>query len=782
MVLHRLFTMKEIPIVPGRGLISNTAVGLRQSYIENEGYTIEQIKQHGFDKNEIQNNIESFIGSVEVPVGLCGPLLFRHNSGSELVYAAAATTEGALIASLNRGAKALSKSGGFSAHVLHQKMVRAPLFLFSNMADAVVFKAWIAAHFGAIKQVTAAHSNHAVLQEIITYLIGRNAHLKFVYTTGDASGQNMTTNCTWHAILWIAEHFAQETGIRIEHFILEGNAASDKKVSQAAILNGRGTHVAAECFLNEAVINKILRTSSEAIFRYYGNSLAMSKIDGMAGYNINVANAIAAIFAATGQDLGSVHESGNGVLYLEKTDNGLYLALHLPTLVVGTIGGGTHLPKQKEALQLMQCYGNGKAGRFAKLIAGFALSLEISTYSAIVSGEFAKAHEKLGRNKPVRRLLMSEITPKFIAQCIRPEYSEKHDFEAIISRQTIVDNGIINNITHRVSKKIIGFVPVEVEAGGTAYQVLLKSKALDTEVIKGLCVMAASIDPALSDLIETHAPALEYRHTHLKEMLLYEDLHKQALQGRPAYFGKYINPKREIYIVAIEALNLQQLKHINTENQPGKWSGNDIREVIQRITTIHRHYQRTGNRQALQSIKTFRVSEAQPLYNKLLDLVVKESESPYLKKKYAELYAFVAHSENEHSRLNMPQTIIHNDFNTRNIAVRRSGTACIYDWELAVVNFPQRDIIEFLSFCLPLNFEAQQFLQFIEFHASLYPAIPLRDMLEASIYAAKEYLVTRVSFYEVAGILMKYEFSGRVAINTFRMIELLENQMAVLKV
>ena len=120
----------------------------------------------------------------------------------------------------------------------------------------------------------------------------------------------------------------------------------------------------------------------------------MAKQEGMIGYNINVANAIAAIFVATGQDIASVHESSLGILSVEKKEGGIQLSLKLPSLVIGSIGGGTAIPMQKEALELMGCY--GKVERLAKLIAGFALSLEISTFGAVLSGEFAKAHEKLG--------------------------------------------------------------------------------------------------------------------------------------------------------------------------------------------------------------------------------------------------------------------------------------------------------------------------------------------------------------------------------------------------
>ena len=180
-----------------------------------------------------------------------------------------------------------------------------------------------------------------------------------------------------------------------------------------AIQNGRGCHVISECFLTNEIIEKTLRTNAEDMFRSFNHSMAISRLDGMIGYNINVANAIAGIFAATGQDLASIHESSTAVLQMENTTEGLYVSLTLPNLVVGTVGGGTHLPVASRVLELMGCKGAGKVERFAKLIAGYALGIEISTLAAIVSGQFARAHQKLGRNKPVKWLLRSEVTEDF---------------------------------------------------------------------------------------------------------------------------------------------------------------------------------------------------------------------------------------------------------------------------------------------------------------------------------------------------------------------------------
>ncbi len=115
----------------------------------------------------------------------------------------------------------------------------------------------------------------------------------------------------------------------------------------------------------------------------------------MVGYNINVANVIAAVFAASGQDIASVHESSVAQLHVQSVNDGLYASMLLPSLVVGTVGGGTALPRQQQLLELMDCAGPGKAGRLAEIIASYCLALDLSTMSAIVSGQFASAHERL---------------------------------------------------------------------------------------------------------------------------------------------------------------------------------------------------------------------------------------------------------------------------------------------------------------------------------------------------------------------------------------------------
>jgi hydroxymethylglutaryl-CoA reductase (NADPH) len=771
--------MVEYPIVPGRGLVNKESVDMRNGYLDSMGLERSALSSTTLQPEQIQCNIESFIGSVEVPVGLVGPLLYNDGDTAEMVYTAAGTLEGALIASMNRGVKAISKSGGFTAAVIHQKMIRSPLFIFSSLKESIVFRSWIEKQFAHIKYITEQYSNHAKLQSIQSSVTGRSVHLKFVYTTCDASGQNMTTTCTWHGILWIRKKFAEECGIEPVHFVIEGNGASDKKVSHFSMLHGRGIHVVAECELEEQVIERVLRTNSADLVRCLNQSRVQSQLDGMMGYNINVANAIAAIFVATGQDLASIHESSIGILNIEQSEKGLYCSLNLPSLVIGTLGGGTHLPAQQEALKLTNCQGKGKIERFAKLIAGFALSLELSTFAAIVSGQFAKAHEKLGRNKPVCWLTKSDINKEFIAGCLN-DHIKPHELLSVkLTDNNLIENGIIINLTSRLNNKVTGFVSLEIEAGdkerAEQQQWVLKSKPLDIEVVKGLHLMASSIDTQLADLIYEHWERLEYKSCHIKEIQAYQLLHNQGKECMPRFFGSKINDKREIYLLLLERIDYNDVVNINSENEPERWSGSQIMSVIQTINGVHDQFSDCTLREECDKIQLFEPWHASELYEKLAQIISTEYADCGFDDLSRKLLSYLADLEQEHRRVNIKKTIIHNDFNPRNICIRKNDAVCIYDWELAALNFPHRDIVEFLSFALPENFEADDFELYIRYHFSIQKVqTGWEEWKIGYVYALKEYLVTRVSFYMVGRVLMEYEFAIRIFLNAFRMIDILE--------
>lgn len=768
----------ELPIIPGRGLVNATSMKMRLDYLSQLKLNADNLSSSSLDIKILQKNIESYIGSVEIPVGIVGPLKFIDNKKEELVYTVAGTLEGALIASMNRGAKAISLSGGFEAKIKWQRMCRSPLFLFEKIDDAILLNLFIQKNFGQIKAKAESYSNHAKLVSIDSSFIENSLHAKFVYETGDASGQNMTTTCTWHALLFIVETFQKETGITIPDFVIEGNGSSDKKISEYATQNGRGVNVTAYCFLPEHVIKQTLRTSAPKLKRIYDSSVQMARNDGMKGYNINVANAVASIFIATGQDLACIHESSVGILEIDCESNGLTVKLNLPNLVIGTVGGGTHLPKQTEALDLMGCKGGGKVERFAKLIAGFAMGLELSTFAAVVSGEFAKSHEKLGRNKPVEWLVRNEINSQFLQNCL----IKKHDIISIeLSNKALLENGILTHIASRTSKKIIGFETIVmneiINANVIEKEILMKSKALDEEVIKGLHLLAASIDPELSNLIKENKEHLEYKNCHLKETIVYEFFHKLNFSHVPQYYGRKIDHSREIHLLFIEKLQEQNIELINSEMTPELWDGNRIKiciDAANKFHTLFKNYVDTDD-----SLRLLEVSpkpwEANGLYNKIIQILYVEETDSNRRESLIKLKDAALILKKIYSNSPIRKTIIHNDYNPRNIAICVGEKPIIYDWELAVLHYPHRDIIELLAFTLPENFSDSNLFMYLDYHTVRNPdSNNLSAWNQLYYYACLELIITRLLFYEVAGIVVKYEFSNRVLNVAFRMLKILE--------
>jgi hydroxymethylglutaryl-CoA reductase (NADPH) len=766
--------------VPGRGLMNQTAFELRMKYLESLSKDIgKHVNSETIALSQVQNNIESFIGTIEIPLGLIGPILFNDkNKTPEWVHAAIATTEGALAASMNRGSKAISECGGFKAHIVHQKMLRTPMFTFQSMQEALEFDVWIKNNFEQIKKITQKHSNYANLHEINSVIVGKIIHLKFIYSTGDASGQNMTTSCTWNACLWIEENFQKQAEIEILHFVIDGNGSSDKKVSYYALQNGRGTYAISECFLTHEVIEKTLRTNAEDMFRSFNHSMAISRLDGMIGYNINVANTIAGIFGATGQDLASIHESSTAVLQMEKTATGLYVSLTLPNLVVGTVGGGTHLPVASKILELMDCKGAGKVARFAKLISGYALALEISTLAAIVSGQFARAHQKLGRNKPVKWLLTSEINEAFIKANI-PYFKEKIISVTFIDRAKL-DNGILTELTSKVSKKVIGFVQAEIKTiSGETHPILLKSKALGAELLEGLRFMASNVNVALADTINRYKHLLEYKDSHLKEIAVYEALNEIAYPFMPRLYGTVNRSKREIHLLIMERLVCEKMDVFNAEDTPEKWDVPTLKNIIGSIHLVHASFLENNNR--IPKIEELNYMELIELYQVFIDLNRKDYDYFELDNRFEEMNNFIANWEQNGAKPRGKLTLIHNDFNPRNVGVRKNGNPCIYDWELAVYGVPQRDIFEFLAFSLQSEINESDLLNLLKHHYNLVKSINDKgynwnDYIYDFELSGQLFLVSRVNFYLTGSTLVNYSFIERVFKTSFSILDAIKQK------
>jgi hydroxymethylglutaryl-CoA reductase (NADPH) len=345
----------------------------------------------------MRGNIENFIGMTQVPTGVFGPLRIQGKHASGDFFVPMATSEGALVASYARGAKACTLSGGIRAVCMEEKVQRCPLFRFKTLAEVIDYLSFIEKNLPFLKGKVSEISRFAKLTNIVPTVEGNQVILSFEYTTGDAAGQNMVTICTQYLCDWILENMPQKP----EFWYIESNFSGDKKAITDAFTRTRGRRVVAEIVVERQVVEKVLKSTPEALERYYENATLAAIQSGAIGINGHYANGLAAIFMACGQDVACVAEAAIGVNRFEvtpqKVGGDLYFSVTLPNLIVGTVGGGTHLPTQNECLKLLGCTGTGTANKFAEICASTVLAGELSIISALAEGHFTQAHKNLGR-------------------------------------------------------------------------------------------------------------------------------------------------------------------------------------------------------------------------------------------------------------------------------------------------------------------------------------------------------------------------------------------------
>ena len=376
---------------------SRSAATARAEFLsERTGAGLEHVGSYSFDPAILTGNVEHFIGVAQVPIGGAGPLLVNGEHAKGEFYVPLATAEGTLVASYNRGMKLLHEAGGVTTTVMDDAMQRAPSFIFPSAREARAFGEWLTENLEEIRAAAEATTTAGKLRDIEQYSASRILYTRFNYTTGDAAGQNLTGKATQAACRWITENYEG-----IEHFFLESNFATDKKSSQVNMLHTRGKRVVAEATIPNELVERVMRSSTDLMFR----ARQVSNLGGfMSGVNNNgahSANGITAIFIATGQDVANVAESSAAFVYTELRPNGdYYYSITIPALIVATYGGGTGLATQRECLEMLDCYGNGKVRKFAEIVAATVLCGEISLGSAIIAEEWVDAHDLYGRNRP----------------------------------------------------------------------------------------------------------------------------------------------------------------------------------------------------------------------------------------------------------------------------------------------------------------------------------------------------------------------------------------------
>lgn len=764
------------PRIPDRGHENEAARQHRLTWIRDTTRAdLRPLDHFELDPNRLVGNIENLVGSVAIPVGLAGPLMFHGETVTGWVTAPFATTEGALVASATRGADAVSQSGGIRTRVLWQRMVRAPHFDFLDATAAAAFSDWISTQIPQLTAQIADVSRHARLVGVQPLQFGRSVDVCFEYETGDASGQNMTTACTWRSCLWIEQQLADHPHMRLQSFCIEGNAAGDKKFSHRSVTSGRGMRVTAECHVDAATLERVLKVSRDDMLRGFSTAVSGAALAGAIGPNINVANAIAAMFTATGQDIACVHESSVGFLNIEPDGDGIYASLLLPTLAIGTVGGGTRLPQQSSYLDILGCAGaDGSARRLAEIIAGFALALDLSTMSAVVGGQFATAHERLGRNRPVNWFTAKDLEPRLVNQLLG------EDRGAVTSVDIVGDTdgtSVISELTQRVStQKLVGVLPVDVHLSGTdtPLELMVKAKPLDSEVILAAHRMVTLAGGRLSEAWSRGSDASDFLGTHMRELEFYRNP-GVAAEIMPICHAIHVDPAREAYLLFLERLGDDVILR-DSADRPQDWTGEHIRAALTGIARLHGHWY--GRDDALAALEWLgpptdpdRVIGMTELWRGLYEHHRREHPDLIPDAWLTDVISWIDRLAQWWPEMAaMPRTLVHNDFNSRNIGLRSTteGLSLIaYDWELSTIHVPQRDLVELLAYTLTADANDDEIRGFIEHHrraveAAAGTSIDAEQWLLGFRYALADFVVRRLSLYLMVHMIRRLPYIERV--------------------
>lgn len=385
----------RIPRVEGDDYTPEVAASRRQFLREQTGVELAHVGRFSFDPSVLPGNIENFVGVAQVPVGVAGPVRINGEHAQGEFFVPLATTEGTLVASYNRGMRLLNACGGVMTTVVDEQMQRAPVFILNDALEAREFGAWVVLHEDEIRAAAEATTRSGKLTYIGQYQVGPLRYLRVNFATADAAGQNMTARATLAACEWIQANYPGGAEFR-----LTGAIDTDKKHSHINTLMTRGKRVVAEAVIDNDTLQQLMGVDTQSVYDYRQVHMVGGFLAGSASNSAHAANGITALFIATGQDAANVAESHAAITYARLMENGdYYWSITLPSLIVGTHGGGTALPTQHECLELLGCAGNGKARKLAEICAATVLAGEISLTCAVLAGEWVNSHERLGRNR-----------------------------------------------------------------------------------------------------------------------------------------------------------------------------------------------------------------------------------------------------------------------------------------------------------------------------------------------------------------------------------------------
>lgn len=384
-----------IPRLPSQGYAPEL-VAERRKWIEEQLHVdLPLVGECGIETESMRGNVENPIGSIQMPLGIAGPLAVNGKHAEGVFYVPLATTEGALVRSYERGMVAITRAGGAVARVIKSENRSAPIFVCRDIESALEVCEFIERTREQICAEAEATTSHGKLQTIRPRVVGRDVIVTLGFYTADAHGMNMIAKAAERACRWIASQCS------VERWYMMSGASSEKRTTAGLLFGGKGQYVTASVEMSKRTCNRYLHANPERLVDLWRRTIVAQSFSGCVGHNAHYANGLTALFIATGQDVANVVNSAVGMTHYELLANGsLHASITLPSVTLATVGGGTHMGTSAECLRLLGCLGTGGVKKFAEVVAATLLAGELSFAAALASGEFVEAHEEYGRNRP----------------------------------------------------------------------------------------------------------------------------------------------------------------------------------------------------------------------------------------------------------------------------------------------------------------------------------------------------------------------------------------------
>ncbi len=392
--------------------------------------------------------------------------------------------------------------------------------------------------------------------------------------------------------------------------------------------------------------------------------------------------------------------------------------------------------------------------------------------------------------KPVNYLKRQELTrERFTSMMQEMSGDDTLTVADAAPIDSTIGSTIIMKKTAAFKNKLLGFLPFRLQGCGCEgpfeTDVMLKIKPTDQDVINAMRTATILLpDSRLAEEFKHAGGVANFEKCHIRELAISCQQDPRFTRNVPKIYGTWRDDDREIFLVMMEFLKDMVL--MDTADDVSVWSSEHIRCALEGAAEFHSiWYGREEELKKQEWIGCYPTRERMEQFKSLWTVAARHAHqefSMWFRKGDLELFMARIDSLSDWWKAMeaLPKTLVHNDFNPRNIAFRQTDDGlrlCAFDWELATIHLPQRDVVELLAFVLNDDVTRDQIVSFVKYHRQAlerYTGIDIDPQMywQGFRCAAWDFLLNRGSFLILANTVNRYRWMNRVPFTLRKILDL----------